>query len=121
MPPVQVAARARRRRQLGLDRLNQVRDWLTPRRNVLGNRDRLNRLVLLMQLQLNDLADEARYAAHIRDWLHARDGHAAERRLLATPPATRRCAADAGRGPTASTQPARGGGSMAAASVTMTQ
>jgi hypothetical protein len=38
-----------------------------------------------MQLQLNDLADETRYAAHIRDWLHARDGHAAERRLLAYP------------------------------------
>ena len=70
----------------GLDRrLNLVRDWLTPRRNVLGNRDRLNRLLMLMQLQLNDLADEARYAAHIRDWLDVRGGHAAERRLLADP------------------------------------
>jgi hypothetical protein len=68
----------------GLDRrLNQVRDWLTPRRNVLGNRDRLNRLLMLMQLQLNDLADEPRYAARIRDWLEARGGHAAQRRLLA--------------------------------------
>jgi len=37
---------------------------------------------MLMQLQLNDLADEARYAAHIRDWLDACGGHAVERRLL---------------------------------------
>ncbi len=48
----------------------------------MGNRDRVNRLLMLMQLQLNELADEARYAAHIRDWLVARGGHAAERRLL---------------------------------------
>jgi hypothetical protein len=61
------------------------RDWLTPHRNVLGNRDRLNRLLMLMQIQLNDVADEARYAAHVRDWLDARDGRAAERRLLADP------------------------------------
>jgi hypothetical protein len=33
----------------------------------------------------NVLADEARYAAHIRDWLDARGGHAAERRLLTDP------------------------------------
>ena len=38
-----------------------------------------------MQLQLNDFADEARYAAHIRDWLDARAGHAAQRRLLTDP------------------------------------
>jgi hypothetical protein len=37
---------------------------------------------MLMQLQLNDLADEARYAGHIRDWLDARDGRSAERRLI---------------------------------------
>jgi hypothetical protein len=37
---------------------------------------------MLMQLQLNDVADEARYAGHIRDWLHAREGRSAERRLL---------------------------------------
>jgi hypothetical protein len=32
-------------------------DWLTPRRNALGNHDRLNSLLMLMQLQLNDLAN----------------------------------------------------------------
>lgn len=70
----------------GLDRrLNQVREWLTPRRNVLGNRDRLNRLLMLMQLQLNDFAQETRYAGHIRDWLDVRDGRSAERRLLTDP------------------------------------
>lgn len=67
----------------GLDRhLNTIRDWLTPRRTVLGNRDRLNRLLMLMQLQLNDFADEACYAGHIRDWLDLRDGRSAERRLI---------------------------------------
>ena len=40
---------------------------------------------MLVQLQLNDFADEARYAAHIRDWLDARGGNAAERRLLTDP------------------------------------
>jgi len=70
----------------GLDRrLNHVRDWLSPRRNALGNRDRLNRLLMLMQLQLNDFANETRYASLIRDWLDARAGHAAERRLLTDP------------------------------------
>jgi hypothetical protein len=67
----------------GLDRrLNVVRGWLTPRRNALGNRERLNRLLMLMQLQLNDVADEARYAGHIRDWLDARNGRATDRRLI---------------------------------------
>jgi hypothetical protein len=67
----------------GLDRrLNQVRDWLSPRRNTFGNRDRLSRLLMLMQLQLNDIADEARYAGHIRDWLEPREGTPAERRLI---------------------------------------
>jgi hypothetical protein len=37
------------------------------------------RLALLIHL----LADEARYAAHLRDWLDARGGHSEERRLLA--------------------------------------
>jgi hypothetical protein len=40
---------------------------------------------MLMQLQFNDFADEARYAIHIRDCLAALGGHAAERRLLADP------------------------------------
>jgi hypothetical protein len=52
---------------------------------VLGNRDRLNRMLMLMQLQLNDLGDEARYAGHIRDSLLARGGISAERRLVADP------------------------------------
>jgi len=41
---------------------------------------------MLMQLQVNDLADEAHYAA--RDWLDPRDCHAAERICSPTPPAT---------------------------------
>jgi hypothetical protein len=64
-------------------RLNQVRDWLTPRRNAFGKRERLSRLLMLTQLQLNGLSDETRYAGHIRDWLDARDGRSSERRLIA--------------------------------------
>jgi hypothetical protein len=40
---------------------------------------------MLMQLQLNDRADEARYAAQSRDWLDARDGFSGGRRLLTDP------------------------------------
>jgi hypothetical protein len=37
---------------------------------------------MLMQLQLNDLADETRYVGHIRDWLEARNGTPAGRGLI---------------------------------------
>jgi len=40
---------------------------------------------MLMQLQLNDEANETRYAGDVRDWLEANGGRAAERRLLTDP------------------------------------
>jgi hypothetical protein len=70
----------------GLERkLAHVAEWLGPRRNALRNRERLNRLLMLMQLQLNDEANETRYAGDVRDWLEANGGRAAERRLLTDP------------------------------------
>jgi hypothetical protein len=38
---------------------------------------------MLMQLQLDGLANEAAYARAIRDWLTRRDGIAAARRVIA--------------------------------------
>lgn len=70
----------------GLERkLAHVEEWLEPRRNALRNRERLNRLLMLMQLHLNDEANETRYAGHVRDWLEANGGRATERRLLIDP------------------------------------
>jgi hypothetical protein len=40
---------------------------------------------MLMQLHLNDEANETRYASHVRDWLEPNGGRAAERRLLIDP------------------------------------
>jgi len=43
----------------------------------------MDRLLMLMQLELNDHADTGTYARHIRDWLTSRDGCAPPRRALA--------------------------------------
>lgn len=60
----------------GLDRtkLDRVKGWLEPRSTGFTNIARLDRLLMLMQLQLNDLADVDTYAVAIRDWLIANDG-----------------------------------------------
>ncbi|MDQ2761500.1 MAG: hypothetical protein M3Y17_14040, partial [Actinomycetota bacterium] len=58
------------------------------RRYGLKNRERLNRLLLLFQLEANGHADERTYAKNIRDWLEPTDGRpATPRRALADPTA----------------------------------
>ncbi len=70
-------------------KLRAVQGCLESRRFVLGNRQRLNRLLMLIQLELNDHANQAAYAREIRAWLEARDGHAPARRAIADPPGSR--------------------------------
>jgi hypothetical protein len=56
---------------------------LEPRSTGFTNRARLDRLLMLMQLQLNDLADVDAYAVAIRDWLVTNDGRpVGERRAV---------------------------------------
>lgn len=51
-----------------------IRDALHPRRYGLKNRDRTNRLLLLMQLHANRQDDDRAYAKDIRAWLEANRG-----------------------------------------------
>jgi hypothetical protein len=46
-----------------------IRDALTPRRYAFKNRERLNRLLMLMQLQTDRDANERADPKAIRDWL----------------------------------------------------
>lgn len=66
----------------GLDRtkLDRLKRWLEPRSTGFTNRERLDRLLLLMQLQLNELAHVDAYTVAIRDWLIANDGRPIGRR-----------------------------------------
>jgi hypothetical protein len=68
----------------GLERkLERVKDWIEPRSEAFRNRERLNRLLMLMQLELNGDADEIAYTHAIREWLLARNGDPGRRRLIA--------------------------------------
>lgn len=60
----------------GLDRtkLDQLKAWIEPRAKGFSNRERTDRLLMLMQLQLNDLADVDAHASAIRDWLASNAG-----------------------------------------------
>lgn len=59
----------------GLEQLARpVKDALYRRRFALKNRERLNRLLLLMQLHLNGLDRQTAYTTAIRDWLIANGG-----------------------------------------------
>jgi hypothetical protein len=71
----------------GLEQLARpVKDALYRRRFALKNRERLNRLLLLMRLHLNGQDDQTAYATAIRDWLIAGNGRPrGERRALADP------------------------------------
>jgi hypothetical protein len=70
----------------GLERrMEPVKRWLEPRAHLLTNKARLDRLLMLMQLQLDGLANETAYARAIRDWLTSRYGIAARRRVIADP------------------------------------
>lgn len=70
----------------GLERrMEPIGRWLEPRAHLLTNKARLDRLLMLMQLQLDGLADETAYAHAIREWLASRHGIAARRRVIADP------------------------------------
>ncbi len=70
----------------GLEAISRpIRDALHPRRYGLKNRERLNRLLMLVQLDANGQASERDYAKQIRLWLEANGGR---------PAATRRAVAD---------------------------
>jgi hypothetical protein len=59
-----------------------VKNAMFDRRLAYGNRERTNRLLLLMQLHANDRAREPAYAKRIRDHLIQADGLAPERRTI---------------------------------------
>lgn len=66
-------------------KLRSISDWLGPRAEALTNRARLDRLLMLMQLNLNGQDDEHAYTRAIRDWLEARDGYPLARRRIDDP------------------------------------
>ena len=84
--PLQSQERNNPRSIGGLDRtkLDPLKEWLGPRAAVMTNRRRLDRLLMLMQLQLNELADVDAYASAIRDWLLAHRGRPTARQRLIT-------------------------------------
>lgn len=63
---------------------------LYPRRYALKNRQRLNRLLLLMQLHINGDDDVQAYSTTIRRWLEANGGRPADRRRREHPERERR-------------------------------
>jgi hypothetical protein len=63
-----------------------IRDALHPRRYGLKNRERTNRLLLLMQLHANRQADPLAYAKSIRAWLEANGGRPRVARRAVTDP-----------------------------------
>jgi hypothetical protein len=59
----------------GLEQLTRpIRDAIHPRRYVLKNRERMNRLLMLMQLHADGLDSHTDCAKTIRDWLLSKDG-----------------------------------------------
>jgi hypothetical protein len=54
--------------------VNPVRDAIRPRAYALKNRERTNRMLMLMQLHANRQDDERAYAKHIRQWLELNQG-----------------------------------------------
>jgi hypothetical protein len=67
--------------------IEPIRAALHPRRYGLKNRERTNRLLLLMQLHANRQADPLGYAKSIRAWLEAHDGRPRVPRRAVTDPA----------------------------------
>jgi hypothetical protein len=66
---------------------NPVKDAIRPRAYALKNRERTNRMLMLMQLHANRQDDERAYAKHIRQWLESNNGR---------PAVLRRAVVDAG-------------------------
>jgi hypothetical protein len=54
--------------------INSIRAAIQPRAYGLKNRERTNRMLMLMQLHANRQDDERAYVRHIRDWLEANQG-----------------------------------------------
>jgi hypothetical protein len=54
--------------------IHPIRDRLRPRAYALKNRERTNRMLLLMQLHANRQDNERAYAKNIRQWLEANGG-----------------------------------------------
>jgi hypothetical protein len=67
------------------EKLGLLGERLSARRGNLRNRERTNRLLMLVQLELNALADEKRYARIIEEELLARGGRADRRRAILDP------------------------------------
>lgn len=69
--------------------LEEVLRWLRlhikQRKFAFRNRERFNRLLMLMQLHLNGQANEGRYALRIRRVLEENGGHPANRRIITDP------------------------------------
>lgn len=68
-------------------KLRVLRDhYIKHRRFAFRNRERLNRLLLLIHLEMDGYADEREYAAFMRDWLHSNAGRPLlPRRAIADP------------------------------------
>lgn len=66
--------------------LKPIRDSLHPRRCALKNRERTNRLLMLMQLHANGQDSETTYAKAIRNWLTANAGRPRTQRRAITDP-----------------------------------
>jgi hypothetical protein len=65
----------------GLEQLARpVKNAIYERRYVLQNRERLNRLLLLLQLHVNGHDSQVAYTTAIRTWLIASDGRPSGRR-----------------------------------------
>jgi hypothetical protein len=69
--------------------LRRIKVSLFDRRFAFGNRHRTDRLLALMALHANGLANEADYAHTIRDYLTGRGGHSPSRHLILDPRGTR--------------------------------
>jgi hypothetical protein len=67
------------------EKLGLLGGWFSGRRGNLRNRERTNRLLMLVQLELNGLADKRRYARIIEEELLARGGRAGRRRAILDP------------------------------------
>lgn len=64
--------------------INPIRDSVAPRAYGLKNRERTNRMLMLMQLHANRQDDERAYVRHIREWLEANQGRlSVDRRAVA--------------------------------------
>jgi hypothetical protein len=70
------------------EKLELLGEHLSGRRGNLRNRDRTNRLLMLVQLALNGSADETRYARIIEEELAANEGRARRRRTILDPGGT---------------------------------